>query len=130
MAEREERRRTIRQHDVGHEAAEVALIVAEVPDMTFQRIAGEPARSALPAPIHDGDGKPATAKLTRHLEIFLDEFAAAGKDADRAAPLLQRRGPTCIAYPHILLDFEKAGRRSERDRVLRCRDEVHEMLLS
>ncbi len=87
MGEREIGRRTVRQHHLVHEPAKVVLVIGEAPDVTPEPVPEQPARSPLPAPIEHRHGEAPAAKLAHHLEIFLDELAAAGEDADRAPPL-------------------------------------------
>ena len=125
MAEREIGRGTIRQHHALHEMGEILFVFGEIADMALELASDEPARSALSAPIEDRDGEAAPSQLAHHLEIFLDELVATGKDADRAAPILERRAPTRIAQAQALADVEIARLGAERDRVLRCRDESH-----
>src|SRR4029453_5855059 len=89
-----------------------------------------PGRSARPAPIEDRHGKAPGAELAHALEIFLDEFGAALEDADRAAPLAQRRLPAGVAQAHALARLDIAGRGPDRDRVLGCRYQIHRELAS
>ena len=114
VAERVIRRGAVRQHHRFHEVGEVFLILGEIVDVTLERIPGQPARAALPAPIEHRHGKAAPAQLAHHLEIFLDELGAAGKDADRAAPLAQHRLPAGEAQAQALahLDISRSRRRA------------------
>ncbi len=125
VAERIIGRGTIRKHHRLHEVGQVFLILGEVVDMSLEGIARQPARSPLPAPVEHGHGKTAAAKLANHLEIFLDELGAPGEDADRAAALAQHRLPAREAQADPFAHLDIAGRRSERDRVLGCGDEIH-----
>ena len=106
MGKRVIRRRTIRQRHLVHEARDVVLVIVEALDVAFERIPHEPARAALPAPIEHRHGKAPAPELAHHLEIFFDELAAPGKDADRAMPLLERRAPARKAQAHAALALQ------------------------
>ena len=84
MGETEMRRRTVGQRHLLHERIEVAVVFVETVDMALARIAQPPLGAALPAPVERRDGQTAFPEVADQLEIFLDAFAAAGKDADRA----------------------------------------------
>src|SRR5262245_14910360 len=86
MRKRVIRRRTIRQRHFVHEARDVVLVIVEALDVALERIPHEPAGAALPAPIEHCHGKAPATEFAHHLEIFFDELAAPGKDADRAVP--------------------------------------------
>ena len=91
MGKREMRRRTVRQHHLLHEGFDVDLVVGEVADIAFARIAQAARRMALPAPVDGRHRKAAVAQVAHGLEIFLDQLAAALKHADRALATRRRR---------------------------------------
>ena len=72
------------------EGGEVDVVVGEAAHIALARIAQEPLRAALPAPVEHGDGKAARAQIAHGLEIFLDEFGAAGKQAHGALAARRR----------------------------------------
>src|SRR4029077_12786424 len=118
MPKRVIRRRTIWQRHLVHEARDVVLVIVEALDVAFERIPHEPARAALPAPIEHRHGKAPAPELAHHLEIFFDELAAPGKDADRAGPLFERRAPAGITQGYAAFALQKSHRDAERDWVL------------
>jgi hypothetical protein len=124
MAEREQRRRTIRHHDLAHEGVEVAVVFGEVAHIAFVAIAEQAFRQALAAPIERRDGKAARAQIAHRLEIFFDPLAAALQNDHRAlAP--GRRQPTGEAQAHAGGRFQFAGDEIVRDRIGWNGDEFH-----
>jgi hypothetical protein len=125
MADGEDRRRTVGQHDLLHEGLEVVLVFREIADMAFARIAELALGAALPAPIKRGNRKAARAQLAHGLEIFLDEFGAALEQADRALAA-GRRMPTREAQADAVAGLDCAGNDIVRHRIGWDRDEIHE----
>ena len=85
MAERENRRRAIRQHDFAHEGFEIGVVFGEIAHIALAAVAQRAVGQALAAPIERRDRKAARAQIAHGLEIFFDPFAAALEDAHRAA---------------------------------------------
>ena len=125
MADGEERRRAIGQHDLLHEGFEVVLVVGEIADVTLARIGELALGAALPAPIERGDGKAARAQFAHRLEIFLDELGAALEDADRALAA-GRRMPARETQAYAVAGLERAGDNVFRHGIGWNGNEIHE----
>ena len=125
MADREDRRRTIRQHDLLHEGFEVVLVFGEIADVTLARIGELALGAALPAPVERRDGKAARAQFAHRLEIFFDELGAALEEADRALAA-GRRMPAREAQAHAVARLERAGDDIFGHRIGGNGNEIHE----
>ena len=81
-------------------------------------------REALPAPVEDRDREAARARVAHHLEIFLDEFGAARKHAQRAlAP--GRRLEAGKAQHHAVGRLHGSDGRALGNRIGGDGDEFH-----
>src|SRR5690606_543733 len=119
------RRRAVRQHDVLHEAHEVAVVFPEAAHVSLAWIGKLPLRTALTAPIHGGDGEAAAAQVGDDLEIFFDELGPAAKQADRAASRHARRIPARKAQLRAVIAAERPDGSPARDGVLGERYQLH-----
>src|SRR5437870_5790803 len=119
MAEREERRRTIRQHDLFHEGFEVGLVLGKVVDMTPALVAQLVLGQALSAPIESGDGEAPPARVLDDLEILLDELGAAVEQAQRALAARRWCKPR-EAQLHPVRGLEGSGDRGRGGAALRA----------
>jgi hypothetical protein len=124
MGEREIGRRTIRQHHLAHQRFQVGVELGEIAHVALVAVAERALRQPLPAPVEDGCGKTAVAQIAHRLEILLDPFCAAGKDADRAAAAGRRRKAR-KAQPHAVRGLEHAGNGAFGNRIGGNRDELH-----
>src|ERR671939_1069320 len=104
MAEREERRRTIRQDDLAHECLEIGVVFGKAADMTFVGIRYGAFREALPAPVDHRDRKAASPRLGNHLEILFDELRPAGQEDQRSLAAL-RGSPASKPQSHAIRGF-------------------------
>ena len=116
MAEREDRRRTIRQHDLAHEGLEIAVVFGKIAHIALASVAERTIRQTLPAPVERGDRKTARAQIAHRLEIFLDPFGATLENAHRAATP-GRRQPARKAQADAVGRFEHAGDEVIRNRI-------------
>ena len=128
MPDGEDRRRTIRQHDLVHQRLEVALVFGKVADMALARIGQRALGTALTAPVESGDSKAAGAQFTHGLEIFLDELGAALEQAHRALAA-RRRKPARKAHAHAVAGLERAGDHIFGHRIGGDGNEIHEIRL-
>jgi len=93
MAEREPGRPAVRFKDLFNQSIEIALIGAEIANMTFAGIAREAAGVALPAPIQDRDIEIPAQQFADNSKYFSMNSARPGKIAivpAHSAPQLQR----------------------------------------
>jgi hypothetical protein len=124
LPEREQRRRAVRKNDLVDEGFEIDLILREIPHVAFARVAQRPVRQALSAPIEGGDGEPAGAQVAHGLEIFLDEFGATLKQADRALAA-GRRLPARETQGHAVGGLDGPGDDGVGHRIGGNGNEVH-----
>jgi hypothetical protein len=129
MGEREDRRRTIRQHDLAHEGFEVGVELREAADIALIAIAQCAIGQALPAPVEDRHRETAIAQVAHGLEIFLDPFGAAGKQADGAAAAGGRREAR-KPQGDAVRRFQHAGDGVLGDRIGGNGDEFHRQVRS
>ena len=125
MGKPDERRRAIRQHDVLHEADEIAVVFPEAAHMALARVGQHPLRASLAAPIHGRHGKAPAAQIRDDLEVFLDELGAAAEQADGAPPRHARRVPARVAKLRAVVAAEGSDGRPAGNGIFRERDEFH-----
>ena len=124
MAEREQRRRAVRQHDLLDEALEIEVVLGEAADVAFATIGKRTPGTPLPAPVEHRDRKAPRPRVVYHFEILLDEFGPARKNAQRAFAPGRR-------LPHGITQRDPVRRRQGADlyafghRVCGNRDEFH-----
>ena len=121
----DERRRAIGQHDILHEAGEVALVLPEAADVALARVGQHALRAALAAPVHRRHRKSAPAQVGDDLEVFLDELGAAAEQADRAPPRRARRIPAREPELGPVVAAERSDRNAARNRILGKRHQLH-----
>ena len=109
-AKPDERRRAVRQHDILHEADEVAVVLPEAAHVALARIRQHALRAALAAPVHGRDGKAAAAQIGDDLEVLFDELGAAAEQADGAAARHARRIPARVAQLGSVVALETLPR--------------------
>src|SRR5580698_350034 len=85
MPDGKDGRWAVRQHDLAHEGFEIGVIFREVAHIALERIAQRALGEALSTPVERGDRESPRAQIAYSLEILLDPFAAALKDANGAA---------------------------------------------
>src|SRR5262249_28319194 len=84
MAEREQRRRAIRQHHLFDQRLKIDVVIGEAAHVALVAIAERALRKTLAAQIDHGDREAALARVVDHLEIFLDEFGPPREYAQRS----------------------------------------------
>ncbi len=124
MGEREQRRRTVGQHDLAHEGLEIGLVFREALDVSLVAVVERTLRKPLPAPVEGRDRKAARAEIAHDLEIFFDEFGAPLKNAHRSLASGRRR-PARIAQQDAVRRLQHRGRRIFGDRIGGNRDQSH-----
>ena len=124
MSDGEQRRRTIRQHDLAHESFEVGVVFGEVAHETPVAVLKPAIGKSLAAPIQRRYGKSARAQVAHGLEVFFDPFATALKDAHGAAPSC-RRLPTRKAQRDAVRRLQAIRDEIIRNRIGGDRDELH-----
>jgi hypothetical protein len=110
-------RRALGQDDLLHERRQIAIEFAEIADVPFVSIGERSVRSALPAPVMNGDGETPPTEIGHGLKKFLDEFAPAGEDAYRAARRTARRSPAGEAQRRAVITREFPARCATRHRI-------------
>src|SRR5215475_4404237 len=90
-------RRTIGQHDFGHELPDISVMMGKSFGMSLFRVLKQPRGSTLTAPIHGSDGEPPAAQVSDRFEIFFNKLCPALKKADRAKAALGGGIPACKA---------------------------------
>ena len=118
-------RRTVGQHDILHEVGEVLIELGEGAHVALVGIGQHAARAALAAPVHGGDAEAAPAQVGHHLEVLLDELAAALEQADGAALGTARRLPAREAQLELAGAVEISSGGAARHRILGKRDQIH-----
>ena len=108
MADGEDRRRAIRQHDLAHEGFEIGVVFGEVAHIALAAVAQRAVGETLAAPVERRDREAARAQIAHRLKIFFDPFAAALKNAHRAAAP-RRRQPARKAQRDPVGRLERAG---------------------
>ena len=101
--------RTVGQHNFAHEMTQITLILVECGDVAFARIFQGSDRMALAAPIHDCHPKSAIQQVADGLEVFFDEFAASGEQANGSLAGPDAWLPQCIADACPVLPLDEAG---------------------
>ncbi len=125
MAERENRRRAIRQHDLMHEGFQVGDVLRETADVAFLRIGERAVGQTLPAPVEGRDREAARAQIAHGLEIFFDVFGAALQH-DHGALAARRRFPAAKAQRYPVRGLDGAGQPVVGHRIGGNGDEFHE----
>ncbi len=118
MPKADERRRAVREHNVLHEADEIAVVFPEASHIALARVGQHALRATLAAPIHGGDGKAAAAKIGDNLEILLDEFGTSAEQADGPPPRHARGIPARIAQLGTVVAPEGSDGPAARNRIL------------
>ncbi len=95
-------------HDLREHGLQVAPVVAEAAHMALARVAQQPVRAALAAPVHRDDAEAAPPQVLHCLVETLDELGAPAQQQHRAA-----RGPPPRGPP---------GRDAQRDAVAGLHD--------
>src|SRR5271170_7825623 len=124
MSEREERRRTVRQHDLLHEGFEVEVVFPKAANMALVGVAQPALRQALAPPIHGGDSESARPQVADQFEIFLDELGPPLEDADGALAT-RRRLPPRIADRHPVRRLQHGGGHALGHRVGGYGNQLH-----
>src|SRR5262249_5433819 len=91
MGERKHRWWTVGQNNFIDECFEVEFVVGKVAHIAFARVAQQPVRQALSAPIEGGNRKTAGAQVAHGLEVLLDEFGPPLEHANGALASRRRR---------------------------------------
>src|SRR5262249_49592535 len=124
MRQRENRRRTVGQHDVVHEGLEIRVVLGKIADMPLEWITERALRMPLTAPVECCNGKAPRAQIANCLEIFFDEFGAAAEQTHRALAAGGRR-PTRESQRNPVRGLYRAGHYVFRHRIGWNRDEFH-----
>lgn len=77
----------------GEQVIEIVEERIEARHMTHQRIAGEPPRAALAAPVEPADVPPGRSPVVQRLQVLFDEVSAPAQEEQAAAPAAAVRRP-------------------------------------